>query len=285
MNTYTKKYNIADIDILKRIFEEENCTFSKPQYMFFQARKQGLTASFYTSGKMVLQGSKVDEILAKYFEVEIEEKQEILDYPHIGVDESGKGDFFGPLVIAGVYLDKKNAEDLQKQGVMDSKKLSDKQILILESKIKEVAKYNVILINPAKYNELYVSFKNLNKLLAWGHASVIENILKETECKLALCDQFADEKVILNALKEKGRQIKVIQKTKAEEDTAVACASILARAEFVKRMEKLSKDYEINLPKGASGLVKKTAQNFIQKYSKEELRHVSKTHFKTYQEI
>ena len=285
MNTYTKKYNIADIDILKRIFEEENCTFSKPQYMFFQARKQGLTASFYTSGKMVLQGSKVDEILAKYFEVEIEEKQEILDYPHIGVDESGKGDFFGPLVIAGVYLDKKNAEDLQKQGVMDSKKLSDKQILILESKIKEVAKYNVILINPAKYNELYASFKNLNKLLAWGHASVIENILKETECKLALCDQFADEKVILNALKEKGRQIKVIQKTKAEEDTAVACASILARAEFVKRMEKLSKDYEINLPKGASDLVKKTAQNFIQKYSKEELRHVSKTHFKTYQEI
>ena len=111
----------------------------------------------------------------------------------------------------------------------------------------------------------------------------MENLLNKTECNIAISDKFADESVIKNALKDKGKTIKLYQQTKAESDTAVACASILARCEFVKRILKLSQNYEINLPKGANDKVLSQARKFIEKYGIEELSNVSKTHFKTYE--
>ena len=95
---------------------------------------------------------------------------------HIGSDESGKGDFFGPLVIAGVLVDESNIEVLQKAGIKDCKKVDDKNINKLAAIIKNNCTFSVITINPAKYNELYAKLKNLNLLLAWGHARAIENI-------------------------------------------------------------------------------------------------------------
>ncbi len=286
MNTYSSKYNKLELEKYKEIFKKEGCIFSCPQYTYFQAKANGLSASFYESGKFVIQGARTDEILAKYFDIKSDEKSpDFIPYPHIGVDESGKGDFFGHLVIAGVLLDEKSAKYLERLGAKDSKKMTDKKILELESKIKEVAVYDIIAISPKKYNELYLKFKNLNKLLAWGHASVIENILTKSDCKIALCDKFADDSVIKFALKEKGRQINLIQKTKAEEDTAVACASILARADFVKKIANLSRQYEITLPKGAGENVLMTAKKIALKYGRGELINISKTHFKTYNEI
>ncbi len=287
MGTYSGKYNIREIGRYKEIFERENCSFSAPRYMHFQARKAGLTASFYTSGKFVIQGDLTDVILAKHFDIAPDpcKPENILPYPHIGVDESGKGDFLGPLVVAGVYLTENLAKVLQELGVCDSKKLNDKKILVLEGQIKAVAPYDVVVISPKKYNELYRSFKNLNKLLAWGHATVIENILQKQACECALCDKFGDERFISNALKEKGKQIKLVQKTKAEEDTAVAAASILARAEFIKRISRLAREYEMVLPKGASAQVLNAAKAFANKFGREELKNIAKLHFKTYEQV
>ena len=163
--------------------------------------------------------------------------------------------------------------------------VDDKNINKLAALIKNNCVFSVVTINPTKYNELYKKFNNLNRLLAWGHARAIENILEKAECSYALSDKFGDEKLIQNALLEKGRNIKLEQRCKAESDIAVAAASIIARAQFLSIISQLSQKYGIILPKGASDKVIQTAKEIKQKYSKEELMNVSKTHFKTYSQI
>ena len=204
---------------------------------------------------------------------------------HIGTDESGKGDFFGPLVIAGVLVDEKNAQYFHELGIKDSKKLSDKKMLSLSVEIKNHAPHSIIAISNPKYNELYSNIKNLNRLLAWGHARAIENILNSSTCEYALSDKFGDENLIKSALMKNGRSIRLEQMCKAESDIAVAAASVLARASFVQKMQNLEQTYGIKFPKGCSGLVKTAALEFIKKYGKERLKEVCKAHFRTYNEV
>lgn len=294
MGTYTKTIP-SDLAVhYKDLLELEDCSVSYPQYTFFQAKNKNWQVTFYKSGKVVVQGKEIDYIVSKLFEDGGLKKEtvkthyeggEIAPYPHIGTDESGKGDFFGPLVVAGCYLTEKNAIEMKKAGAADSKKLDDKKILALADIIKENSVFEIVVIGNKKYNELYKKFKNLNRLLAWGHATVLENILLKTDAETGVSDKFGDEKLILNALKEKGRQIKLIQEPRAESDTAVACASILARAEFVKRISKMSFDYGINFPKGAGEAVLVQGRKFVNRFGIEELKNVSKTHFKTYENI
>ncbi len=204
---------------------------------------------------------------------------------HIGTDESGKGDFFGPLVIAGVLVDEKSAKIFTDLGIKDSKKLSDKKMLVMAAEIKKNAPHSIIAISNGKYNELYANIKNLNKLLAWGHARAIENILNSNTCEYALSDKFGDESLIKNALMKNGQSIRLEQMVRAESDIAVAAASVLARATFVQKMENMENIYGIKFPKGCSGLVKTAATEFIQKFGKQRLHEVCKTHFKTYNEV
>lgn len=205
---------------------------------------------------------------------------------HIGVDESGKGDFFGPLCVAGVLVDEKSEELFAQLGIKDSKKLSDKKILEFEKIIKANAVHSIIAISNTKYNELYASFKNLNKLLAWGHAKVIENICENHKCDYALSDKFGDEKLIKSALMKYENNIELRQETHAESlDIAVAAASVLARATYVRKMADMEDKYGIKFQKGCSSLVKDVAKTFIKKYGKENLKDVCKTHFKTYNEV
>ena len=204
---------------------------------------------------------------------------------HIGTDESGKGDFFGPLVIAGVLVDEKSAEYFKELGIKDSKKLSDKKMLMLAGEIKKTAPHSIIAISNTKYNELYANIKNLNKLLAWGHARAIENVLERNHCEYALSDKFGDESLIQSALMKNGRTIRLEQMCKAESDIAVAAASVLARATFVEKMQAMEETYGLKFQKGCSGLVKKVASEFISKYGKERLKEVCKAHFKTYNEV
>ncbi len=204
---------------------------------------------------------------------------------HIGTDESGKGDFFGPLVIAGVLVDEKSAEYFKELGIKDSKKLSDKKMLMLAGEIKKTAPHSIIAISNTKYNELYANIKNLNKLLAWGHARAIENVLERNHCEYALSDKFGDESLIQSALMKNGRTIRLEQMCKAESDIAVAAASVLARATFVKKMQAMEETYGLKFQKGCSGLVKNVASEFISKYGKERLKEVCKAHFKTYNEV
>jgi ribonuclease HIII len=199
---------------------------------------------------------------------------------HIGTDESGKGDYFGPLVIAGVYLPDEQESVFREIGVKDSKRFSDNRVRELAEIIKRGYIHSVVSIGPERYNALYLNLRNLNRLLAWGHSRAIENILGEVPCRLAITDQFGDKAYVLNALMKKGQRIELIQRPKAEEDMAVAGASILARAEFLKRLYFLSQDVGLDLPKGASPLVEEAAVKLVRQHGPEVLDKVAKIHFK-----
>lgn len=212
-------------------------------------------------------------------------------FPLIGTDESGKGDYFGPLVVAGIFVDFQTKPLLERIGIKDSKKISDKNILLLANKIKVICKdkFAVIEISPEVYNNLYDKFKeegkNLNTLLAWGHAKAIEEVLTKVDCENALSDKFADEKFILSKLQEKGKKINLRQEHKAESNIAVAAASVLARARFLEKLTKLSIEHEVNLPKGVSKDVVEQAKKIFINEGKEVLCKIAKMHFKTTESV
>lgn len=197
----------------------------------------------------------------------------------IGTDESGKGDYFGPLVIAGVYADAEGRIKLKEIGAADSKTLSDARIEKLAGEIAVICRYSIVVIENSRYNELYGEFNNLNKLLAWGHARVIENLLESVNCSNVLADQFGSPQLIKNALMERGRQVNLEQRHRAEENEVVAAASILARNEYVRAMKRLSEEYAIEFPKGCSDIVTGTARDFVKSYGRERLKEVAKLHF------
>lgn len=207
--------------------------------------------------------------------------------PIIGIDESGKGDYFGPLVTAAVYVNKQNKTLLDKKGVKDSKKLTDDKVIVLNDYIKETCKnqFTVVEISPEKYNQLYSTFtsegKKLNTLLAWAHAKSLEELLSKVECNKAISDQFADERFILNKLQERGKKIELIQQHKAEIHTAVAAASIIARARFLEKLKKLSDEIGFPLRKGASAEVVIDAKKIVELKGEDVLKKIAKIHFKT----
>lgn len=295
MNNYTFKLQTEYNEKLYEFFRKEECNFTEQQYAFFKANSKNYNAIFYKSGKLVLQGKDITEIIKKitlnfnlkFKDTEKEQTEEITETNYIGIDESGKGDFFGPLIIAGVAVNDNLKKIFSEIGIKDSKQISDEKILKLAKEIQKQAKWSIVTINPTKYNELYTKFKNLNKLLAWGHARAIENVLeKAPECKLAISDKFAkDNKVIENALLTNGKKIKLIQRIKGEEDIAVAAASIIARAKFVESIKFMSHLYKIDFPKGASERVIEEAKKYITKYGKEKLNEVAKLHFKTTEKL
>lgn len=207
--------------------------------------------------------------------------------PLIGTDESGKGDYFGPLVTAGVFVNDGTKPLLEKLGVRDSKKISDDKVLQMAIEIRKICanQYSIIEISPETYNGLYENFKKenkkLNTLLAWAHAKAIEDILTKVDCDNALSDKFADEKFILSKLQEKGKKITLRQEHKAESNVAVAAASIIARARFLEKLQKLSNDYGIKLLKGASQQVIDQAKIIVEQKGEDSLRKIAKLHFKT----
>jgi ribonuclease HIII len=203
----------------------------------------------------------------------------------IGIDESGKGDYFGPLVIAGVYVAREQEEQLRAVGVRDSKTLSDKRATTLAGQIRSQCPSTIVAIGPERYNSLHASLKNLNRLLAWGHARAIENLLTQVPCDRVVADQFGDERFLKSALMAKGRAILLIQKPRAEEEVAVAAASIVARAEFLRRLQELSTRYGVSLPKGASDVVIAAGKEFVRRHGAGTLGQVAKLHFRTTESV
>jgi len=200
----------------------------------------------------------------------------------IGSDESGKGDFFGPLVIAAFFLPEGQDGVLRELGVKDSKRTSDARCREIAAELKrDYPHHSVMTVGPEKYNELWGKMHNLNRLLAWGHARAIENVLERVPAGKAITDQFGDERFVRNALLQKGREIELLQMPRAEEDLAVAAASILARAEFLARLHALSREAGIELPKGASAQVEAAAVKLVRAKGPDILARFAKTHFKT----
>lgn len=206
----------------------------------------------------------------------------------IGTDEVGKGDYFGPLVIGGVLITEDKEEKVSKLGIKDSKTLSETTISNLAIKIRGIldkTEYEVIWISPIKYNILYNKLGNLNKILGWGHARVIENLLDNgKDCRTAIADQFGDQSYIERALMRKGRRIKLIQVPHAERDLAVAAASVLAREKFNQKFQEMCDSYGIGFPKGASHVVE-FGKQLVREYGTNTLRNVAKVHFSTTQQI
>jgi ribonuclease HIII len=198
----------------------------------------------------------------------------------IGTDESGKGDYFGPLVVAGFFCPDGQEDVLRELGVKDSKRLSDNRVRDIAETLKPAYRHAVVAIGPERYNALYRGFRNLNKMLAWGHARAIENILDQVDVRKVVTDQFGDERFVKEALLKKGKTVELSQRPRAEEDVAVAAASILARAEFLKRLYFLGQDWGVELPKGASALVETAAVEIVRRHGREALEQVAKVHFK-----
>src|SRR5881398_4008497 len=299
MNSYTHALTKDQATELRALLEEIGFEFSPKQYTLFFAQKNKLSVAVYEKGpKVLVQGRGVEEFVQFELEPKILGEAKLgyeelhspeMFEPHFGVDESGKGDFFGPLVIAGAYVDRGIARKLLDGGVVDSKRFgSDARIRALADAIRKesLGLTDTVLIGPAKYNELYEKFGNLNKLLGWGHARVIENLLaKKADCPRALSDQFADARVVEQALLRNGRNIDIQQRTKAESDIAVAAASILAREAFINWLERRGKELGLRLERGVSANVKEAAKKLVEMNGPQVLRGLAKVHFRTAHEI
>ncbi len=277
-------------------------------YEAWRARWRQATAILYESGKLVISGpAPAFEDLRRMVEsvsgVAVRAKNPAkLDpgppagtsvsaqEPHIGTDEAGKGDYFGPLVTAGVYVDARSAEILRVLGVRDSKTIQDRALRTLADQIRQVsaATAAITVVAPKRYNELYKQMrsegKNLNTLLAWTHTRVIEDLIKAgVRPKFILSDQFGDKRYIEQRLLAETRQsgIPLIQMPRAEADVAVAAASILARDAFLGWLDRASKALAMKLPKGASPQVIETAKLLVQRSGREILNEYAKVSFKT----
>jgi ribonuclease HIII len=299
LTLYTSPLTSAQAEKLRTLLMADGYKFEPKPYTLFYAAKDKLNVAVYEKGpKVVLQGKGTQDFVTFRLEPEIlgEAKLGYEDVhnpemfaPHFGVDESGKGDFFGPLVIAGCYTDRGITKKLMDAGIQDSKKIgSDKRIRDLADIIKRTqgAVHSVVAIGPERYNQLYAKFGNLNRLLAWGHARIIENLLEiRPDCPRALSDQFANPALIKRALMEKGRAIQLDQRTKAESDVAVAAASILARERFIDSLRAAGREMQVELPRGASAQVKQVGRDLVAKHGGDVLKRVAKTHFKTASEL
>ncbi len=299
ITSYTKQLTQEQAALLHAAMVEQDFQFQVKPYCLFAGSREKTSIAVYEKGpKVVVQGKGTEDFVKFTLEPQVLGAAE-LGYeealhpewftPHIGVDESGKGDFFGPLVVAGVYVDPDTARQLLELGAMDSKRIgSDARIEKLADEMRGLPglRHDVIAINPARYNELHTKFGNLNKLLAWGHARIIENLLERVpDCPRALSDQFANPAVLKAALQERGKNIKLDQRTKAESDPAVAAASIFARERFVRWLRDTGSELGVDLPKGVSASVKANAATLVARYGPEKLSSVAKMHFRTSQEV
>jgi len=265
---------------LKKALEERGFLFSQPAYTLFCAKKPGISCTLYESGKLVVQGKGKEQFIEFVLEPEI--IGVTLDItPRIGGDEAGKGDYFGPLCIAAVYADSEQIASLAQIKVRDSKSMTDVAIGKLAAKIRALCTHQIVSIGPEKYNEMYARIGNLNELLAWGHATAIASVEYKTGCREVIVDQFASNGVLDRACAKKELQINLVQRTKGESDIVVAAASILARDAFVGGIDKLSKQFGVELPKGAANKVIEAGRKFVAKRGLDELGKVAKLHFKT----
>lgn len=299
LTSYTCKLTDAQAEALREHLRQNSFEFREVPYARFAGAKEKLNVVFYESGKLVVQGKGTQEFVEFVLEPQILQEatlgyEEVLNpellAPRIGVDESGKGDFFGPLCVAGVYVNESVVRHWKEAGVQDSKNIgSDKRIADLADLITKTpgAITAVVPIGNEAYNRLYLKMKSVNTLLAWGHARVIENLMlqqhrMEPKPVRAISDQFASSKdVVAKSLMSLGRSIELVQRHKAEADLAVAAASILARNEFVKRLAALEKEFGMKLPKGASAAVDAAAKEFVEKHGADGLAKIAKMHFRT----
>lgn len=245
-------------------------------------------ATLYSSGKLVIQGK--EDLTPVITHIKANRGESPTIQPHIGVDEVGKGDYFGPMVVVACYVNNEFADKLSHLGFADSKRFSDRKIKELYYLVKDYPYYYTSILNPSEYNDMVNEDGNVSIVLAKQHSKCIEMALSDLQkkgvpCQSVVIDQFSSSKNrILDELGEFGKKVKVEQFHRGESDIAVAAASIIARGIFLEEFERMNKKYDFNFPKGASNVID-SGLSFIQKHGKEELRNVAKVGFKTTQRI
>ena len=293
-NSFTYKLDAEQMQLLCQELKNLKYTPEKVPHTTIAVSLPDCRINLYNSGKVLVQGKAAQEWVTFTLEPQIlkEAKVGYEDYhdpeafqPHMGIDESGKGDFFGPLVIASAYVDEGLVEKLRNIGVRDSKRISSDNVAInLAREIKKILgdRCAMVTIGPRSYNRMYAKIGNVNKMLAWGHARAIEDLLgKVPDCPRALSDKFGPTHQIERALMAKGKKIQLDQRTKAESDPAVAAASILARAGFIYALRKMGKEYGLEVPKGASDKVRREAEKLVAYKGPAILLETAKCHFQT----
>ena len=254
----------------------------------FAVKGDGVVATLYRSGKLVVQGPDPLGFLARWTDLEAPGVPEApatesappdavarTDEPTVGADETGKGDYFGPLVVAAVRLEPDQAARLAELGVADSKKLTDKRALRLAAGLRELP-HAIERLAPVEYNETYPRYSGLNPMLADLHARAIGRVARDGD--RVLVAQFANAEVMRTATSH--LTLKLEQAHRAERNVAVAAASVLARAEFLLALDELSARWEVELRKGAGLPTDEAALAFVRAHGRDALGEVAKLHFK-----
>ena len=298
LTTYTLKLDDAGMERLKAACEERSWEAFEVAYARFAFKGADVNVTAYESGKVVIAGKGTEDFVVNVIEPTVTYApklgyDEVLhpDWfePHAGLDESGKGDFFGPVIAATVIADKPAIDAWMKAGVRDSKTIADTQILKLDKLIRETQGVVVetCYCGMPKYNQLMGrTGANLNSLLAWQHATALCAALDKKWVPRGLLDQFSKQPLVQRELKKKLKSdFALDMRTKAEEDPVVAAASVVARAEFVRVMRSLSQKFGEPLLKGASAGVKEQGRKIIEKFGARSLGDFAKLHFRTAYEV
>jgi ribonuclease HIII len=296
--SYTFKLDETQQKALINLLRTGNFRPMTVEHTIIAAEGPDCNIALYKSGKCLVQGRGAEDWVTFTLEPQVLGEahlgyEDVLNpeavQPHMGIDESGKGDFFGPMVIASAYVDEGLVHTLREMNVRDSKTItSDRKAEEMARDIRKLLgpKFAVVTIGPAAYNRLYAKMRSVNTILAWGHARAIENLLEKVpDCPRALSDQFGPTHQIQRALLKNGKNIKLEQRHKAESDMAVAAASILARAGFLDALRKMGEKFGVKIPKGASAQVKEVACEIVKKHGPQVLLDVAKCHFKTADEV
>lgn len=292
--SFTYKLTPAQETALTRVLREGNYRPLAMEHTKIASETEKCKIALYKSGKCLVQGREAEDFVTFVLEPLVLKQaqvgyEDVLDpkasQPHMGVDESGKGDFFGPMVIAAAYVDADLVKAMREMGVKDSKSISsDDKAMNMGRDLRNMLgrRCAVVKVGPAAYNRLYSRMRNVNTMLGWAHARSIENLLEHVpDCSRAISDQFGNKQQVAKALMQKGRRIELEQRHRAESDMAVAAASVIAREAFLRSLKEMSDRYEVVVPKGASAAVRTAAVQLATQHGPGILLETAKCHFQT----
>ncbi len=257
--------------LVKKLKEKGAKEESPPAHALYKLKKDEGILTIYKTGNITFGGKNPsffrEEVVKFYL-------QNIDRTPRIGCDEAGKGEFIGPLVVACVYADEKCLKKLVELRVKDSKNLSKEKILKMAEEIKKHCRGQVKVIMPSQYNRLYEKYRNLNRLLETVYVEILEKLIEKYHPEKVIIDKFSSKLEEILEDRFKKTQFEIVPR--AERDPVVAAASIVAKAERLKAMDRLRKKLGVELPEGNLDNQK------ILQLIPSEIRHkFLKMHFKT----
>jgi len=268
----------------------EAAEWRRVEYARFAVKSPGASVVCYSSGKLVLQGRQIDGFAARFLgELQAEELAGTtadpgisFDVTTIGSDEAGKGDYFGPLVVAAVHAAPSSRDELMALGVTDSKKLSDRRMYPVAERIERMLSCEVRVLMPTDYNDRWNAERNVNHLLADLHVDAIAALLEKHETGAVVVDKFADERLVATRLQRRVKNMpgRLVQVPRAEAHLVVAAASIVARVRFLEGLQECQADSGTDLHKGAGSPVDVAGRRVFSIGGTDLLRRVAKLHFK-----